>query len=301
MKPWLFAIFCLFETGLGAAAAPSPVPVSASASSQDWNLEAYRKAVKASGREMKLSQSQFKSLQERKKRMLKRIEAYLKRRFGKPDPLVLQAFGTLPREYFQYQYAKKSSFAKDAYESSPIPYAIGYGSALSDYLGQAFMTQLLELKPEHKVLEIGTGSGYQVSALSRIAKEAWSIEIQKPLGKAVSKIFAPLGYSNVHTKTGDGFYGWPEKSGGPAGGFDRIIVTCAASYVPPALFKELKPNGVMVIPIGQPFRHDQVLYVYRKDSLGKVHSKRIAPVYFVPMTGDIDQGRTKHKNKKKKE
>ena len=118
-------------------------------------------------------------------------------------------------------------------------------------------------------LEIGTGSGFQSALLSRIVKRAYSIEIIEPLGKAVGKIFAPLGYDNVHTRVGDGYYGWPEVQGG----FDIIIVTCAAQYAPPDLFKQMKPGGRLVIPIGQPFKRGQVLYVYTKDAEGKIHSQ----------------------------
>jgi protein-L-isoaspartate(D-aspartate) O-methyltransferase len=253
----------------------------------DWTLAEYKKAVAASGRKMPLKESEFKALKARKAKMVKHIDAYLQRRFGKADPAVLKAFAELPREYYQYHYEKKKSLADKAYEEDPQPFAVGYGSALSDYLGQAYMTQLLEVKPNHVVLEIGTGSGYQVSVLSRMAKEAYSIEIQKPLGKAVEKIFPPLGFTNIHTRVGDGFFGWPEVQGG----FDRIIVTCAAAYVPPALISQLKPDGIMVIPVGSPFRRNQVLYVYKKDAQGKVHSARKRPVYFVPMTGAISKAK----------
>lgn len=248
-----------------------------------WTLADFDKAVAASGRHMRLTQDQFDAIQARKPRMLSNIEAYLKERLHQADPEVLRAFGDLPREYYHYHYERKVSLARSAYEADAKPYAIGYGSALSDYLGQAYMTQLLNVKPEHKVLEIGTGSGYQISILSRLAKEVYSIEIQRPIGEAVARLFAPLGYANIQSRVGDGFYGWPEVEGG----FDRIIVTCAASFVPPALISQLKPNGVMVIPVGAPFKRNQVLYVYRKDADGKVHSRRTTSVYFVPMTGDI--------------
>jgi protein-L-isoaspartate(D-aspartate) O-methyltransferase len=250
-----------------------------------WNLAAFDKAVALSGRNMKLSQEQFDALQQRKPRMLSHIRSYLEDHCGHADKAVLQAFATLPREYFQYHYEKGISLARGTYEDEAQPYAIGYGSALSDYLGQAYMTQLLQPKPGQVVLEIGTGSGYQCALLSRLVGQVYSIEIQQPLGLAVGKIFAPLGYSNVQSRPGDGFYGWPEVKGG----FDRIIVTCAAAYVPPALLQQLKPGGLMVIPVGQPFKRGQVLYVYRKDASGKIHSRRKAPVYFVPMTGAIAQ------------
>ena len=174
--------------------------------------------------------------------------------------------------------------------SDPKPWGSGYGSALSDYLGQAYMTQVCQAKPEDTTLEIGTGSGFQSALLSRIVKKAYSIEIIEPLGKAVGKIFAPIGYDNVHTRVGDGYYGWPEVEGG----FDIIIVTCAAQYAPPDLFKQIKPGGRMVIPIGQPFKRGQVLYIYTKDAEGKVHSKRDMGVFFIPMTGAIDKNAPPH-------
>jgi protein-L-isoaspartate(D-aspartate) O-methyltransferase len=154
---------------------------------------------------------------------------------------------------------------------------------LSDYLGQAYMTQVAKPKPDDVTLEIGTGSGFQSSLLSRIVKHAYSIEIIEPLGHAVAKIFAPLGYDNVSTRVGDGYYGWPEVDGG----FDIIMLTCAAQYAPPDLFKQLKPGGRMVIPIGQPFKRGQVLYIYTKDAEGKIHSRRDVGVFFIPMTGAI--------------
>ena len=121
------------------------------------------------------------------------------------------------------------------------------------------------------------------SLLSRIVAQAYSIEIIEPLGKAVGKIFAPLGYDNVHSRVGDGYFGWPEVEGG----FDIIIVTCAAQYAPPDLFKQLKPGGRMLIPIGQPFKRGQFLYVYTKDADGKVHSRKDVGVFFIPMTGTM--------------
>ena len=106
--------------------------------------------------------------------------------------------------------------------------------------------------------------------------------IIEPLGTSVAKIFKPLGYTNIETRVGDGFFGWPEVKGG----FDIIIVTCAAQYVPPALFEQLKPGGRMVIPIGQPFKKGQVLYLYTKDENGRIHSRKDVGVYFIPMTGE---------------
>ena len=255
-----------------------------------WTREAYQTAMIASGRPVSLTDAQFEAIQKRKPAAMKRIEGYLKDRLGSADPAVMAAFETVPREYFHYIYSERRATPGDAYESDPKPWGLGYGSALSDYLGQAYMTQVCQAKPEDTTLEIGTGSGFQSALLSRIVKKAYSIEIIEPLGKAVGKIFAPIGYDNVHSRVGDGYYGWPEVEGG----FDIIIVTCAAQYAPPDLFKQIKPGGRMVIPIGQPFKRGQVLYIYTKDAEGKVHSKRDMGVFFIPMTGAIDKNPPPH-------
>jgi protein-L-isoaspartate(D-aspartate) O-methyltransferase len=241
--------------------------------------------MRASGRPVSLTEAQFDAIQARKPAALKRIADYLKSRGKTPDPRVMAAFEAVPREYFHYIYSERRATPGDAYESDPKPWGIGYGSALSDYLGQAYMTQISEPKPEQVSLEIGTGSGFQSALLSRIVSRAYTIEIIEPLGKAVSRIFAPIGYDNVHTRVGDGYYGWPEVEGG----FDLIMVTCAAEYAPPDLFKQMKPGGRMIIPIGQPFKRGQVLYVYTKDSEGKIHSRRDVGVFFIPMTGAIQK------------
>lgn len=263
---------------LGALAAPPLLHAQGSA----WTRDAYLAAMRASGRETNISEPAFAAIQARKPAALRRIESYLKARYeGEADPAVMRAFEQVPREYFHYYYESRANQAGNAYETDPKPWGIGYGSALSDYLGQAYMTQACQPKPEHVVLEIGTGSGFQSALLSRIVARQYSIEIINPLGTAVQRIFAPLGYSNVETRVGDGFFGWPEVQGG----FDTIIVTCAAQYVPPALIQQLKPGGRLIIPIGQPFRRGQFLYIYTKDEDGRVRSRKDVGVYFIPMTG----------------
>ena len=258
-----------------AAASPGAPPTGT------WTRQAYMEAMAKSGRPVDLTEAQFQAIQARKPAAMKRIESYLKERLGSADPAVMAAFEAVPREYFHYLYDSHQATPGNAYEAEPKPWALGFGSALSDYLGQAYMTQIAHPKETDVTLEIGTGSGFQSSLLSRIVQKAYSIEIIEPLGHAVGKIFAPLGYDNVHSKVGDGYYGWPEVEGG----FDIIIVTCAAQYAPPELFKQMKPGGRMIIPIGQPFKKGQILYVYTKDEAGKIHSKRDVGVYFIPMTG----------------
>ena len=267
--------------GFVAAAAAATTLRPALAATGTWTRAAYEEAMRASGRPVSISDAHFAAIQARKPAAMKQISKYLTERLGSADPRVIAAFEAVPREYYHYNYAESRPTPSEAYEDTPKPWAIGYGSALSDYLGQAYMTQIAKPGPDDVTLEIGTGSGFQSSLLSRIVKQAYSIEIIEPLGRAVSKIFAPLGYNNIHTRVGDGYYGWPEVKDG----FDIIIVTCAAQYAPPDLFKQLKPGGRMIIPIGQPFKRGQVLYVYTKDAEGKVHSKRDMGVFFIPMTG----------------
>jgi protein-L-isoaspartate(D-aspartate) O-methyltransferase len=264
---------------VGRAFAQTVAPVAAS----NWNLERFLQAMKDSGRPITMTQKAFDEIQARKPKALALIETYLKQHLGSADPLVMQAFATLPREYYHYNYESHHASPAEAYEAEPKPWALGYGSALSDYLGQAYMSQVCKTKPGDITLEIGTGSGFQSSLLSRIAAKSYSIEIIEPLGRQVAKIFKPLGYDNVETRVGDGYYGWPEVDGG----FDVIIATCAAQYAPRDLFKQLKPGGRMLIPIGQPFKRGQVLYVFTRDATGKIHSRRDVGVFFIPMTGQM--------------
>ncbi|HET9869578.1 MAG TPA: protein-L-isoaspartate O-methyltransferase [bacterium] len=272
-------LLCLAAAGWAGALWAEPSP--------DWTYARYLKAFEESGRTTHLSQAQFDQVQARKLKAEDYLKQYLDSKFKKADPAILAGFARLPREYYQYNYQKGEDFSGKAYEIPGRPYAIGYGSALSDYPGQAYMVQLAHPKPGDTALEIGTGSGYNASLLSTVVREAYSIEIIQPLGEAVAKIFKPLGIGNLHTRVGDGYYGWPEVKGG----FDIIIVTCAAQYVPPKLLEQLKPHGRMIIPIGQPFRGRQVLYVYTKDAWGKVHSRRDMGVFFIPMTGQMQKGK----------
>jgi len=270
----------------------APVPGNAAASvwspGAPWNFKTFREAMRQSGRPTDLPEKDFVELQARKAVAMQSIERYLKRRFGQADPGVLRAFRELPREYYHYDYQRRQAFASNSYEPAPKPWAIGYGSALSDYLGQAYMTQLARPRPGDTVLEIGTGSGFQSSLLSRIVKDVYSVEIIKPLGSEVARIYKPLGLENVRTRVGDGYFGWPEVEGG----FDIIMVTCVARYVSPELLRQLKPQGRLIVPIGQPFKKGQVLYVFTKDKQGKVHSRKDMGVFFIPMTGRIMQGKS---------
>lgn len=167
-----------------------------------------------------------------------------------------------------------SSFA---YVNRPLP--IGHGQTISQPFVVALMTDLMKVRPGDRVLEIGTGSGYQAAILAELAGSVYSIEIVEPLGVEAGERLKSLGYRNVRTRVGDGYYGWPE-----AAPFDAIMVTAAASHVPPPLLKQLKPGGRMVIPLGTQFM-PQSLMVVEKKADGSVTSRQILPVRFVPLTG----------------
>jgi protein-L-isoaspartate(D-aspartate) O-methyltransferase len=281
MRRRSFVFSSLAAAGGLASASASATPIADP--TKGWNYESYLAVMKACGRPTTLTREQFDVVRGRRKGALATIHSVLYYHFGAADPNVMRAFSEVPREFYHYDFAARSAFSNVAYEEVSKPWRIGFGSALSDYRGQAYMTQLCKPTPDSIALEVGTGSGFQISVLSRIVKKAYSIEIVEPLGKEVGRIFGPLGYDNVQTRIGDGFFGWPEEKEG----FDLIMVTCAAQFVPPPLLQQLKPGGRMVIPMGQPFKREQFLYVFTKDEDGKVHSRKDVGVYFVPMTGKM--------------
>ncbi len=166
-----------------------------------------------------------------------------------------------------------------AYDDRPLP--IGYGQTISQPYIVARMTELLEPKSEHHVLEIGTGSGYQAAVLSPLVAQVYTIEIIEPLGTSARERLAALGYKNIEVRVGDGYYGWPEK-----GPFDGIVVTAAANHIPPPLVEQLKPGGRMVIPLGNPFQV-QTLMLVTKGSKGPrdLQVRSLMPVAFVPLVG----------------
>jgi protein-L-isoaspartate(D-aspartate) O-methyltransferase len=164
-----------------------------------------------------------------------------------------------------------------AYYNRPLP--IGYGQTISQPFIVALMTDMMKLKAGDKVLEIGTGSGYQAAVLAEVAGSVYSIEIIEALGKEAGERLKSLAYRNVQTRVSDGYYGWPE-----AAPFDAIMVTAAASHVPPPLLKQLKPGGRMVIPLGTQFM-TQYLLLVEKQKDGSVTTRQTLPVRFVPLTG----------------
>lgn len=189
------------------------------------------------------------------------------------DSRVIKALASVPRHEFVPD--EEQSYA---YENRPLP--IGHGQTISQPYIVAIMTDMLNLTPDSKVLELGTGSGYQAAILSELAAEVYTIEIVEPLGLLAKQRLQRLGYDNVTTKVGDGYYGWQEHAP-----FDAIIVTAAASHIPPPLIKQLKPGGRMVVPVGSRFMTQQLLLVDKRDD-GKVVSRQILPVVFVPVTGE---------------
>jgi protein-L-isoaspartate(D-aspartate) O-methyltransferase len=164
-----------------------------------------------------------------------------------------------------------------AYENRPLP--IGYGQTISQPYIVALMTDLLQPRADHKVLEIGTGSGYQAAVLSELVDEVYSIEIIDKLGQTSKRVLQELGYDNVSTRIADGYDGWPEHAP-----FDSIIVTAGISHIPPPLIRQLKNGGTMVIPVGSSFQTQQLTLV-KKDLNGAITTRQIIPVIFVPFTG----------------
>lgn len=189
---------------------------------------------------------------------------------GITDPAVLRAMATVPRHEFV-----PAAMKRHAYADQPLP--IGYGQTISQPYVVAFMTEKLAPRETDRVLEIGTGSGYQAAILSGLVREVYSIEIVEPLAKRAASDLARLGYRNVSVRHGDGYQGWPE-----AAPFDAIIVTCAPDHVPQPLVDQLKEGGRMVIPVGE--RDDQNLFLLRKRG-DRLEREAILPVRFVPMTG----------------
>ena len=185
---------------------------------------------------------------------------------------VSKALLNVPRHEFVTKNDKES-----AYENRPL--RIGYGQTISQPYIVALMTDLMDLKKDDKVLEVGTGSGYQAAILASIVKSVFTIEIIEPLAKKARLSFSKLKYHNIKTRIGDGYYGWKD-----AAPFDAIIVTAAETHIPPPLVKQLKPGGKMVIPVGNQFFTQQLMLIEKKPD-GSVRSKQILPVSFVPLTG----------------
>ena len=192
---------------------------------------------------------------------------------GIRNPEVLQAMTEVARHEFV-----PTSLRPYAYADGPLP--IGHGQTISQPFIVAYMTQALELTKEHRVLEVGTGSGYQAAILGKLAKEVYTIEIVPPLAESAKGILSKLGFENVHVRLGDGYLGWPEKAP-----FDAIIVTCAPDHVPEPLVSQLKEGGRLVIPVGAAGGIQQLVLLRKRN--GQISKEKMLDVRFVPMTGKI--------------
>lgn len=189
---------------------------------------------------------------------------------GVKDAAVLRSLLTVKRHEFV-----PAAQVDNAYDDRPLP--IGYGQTISQPYIVAYMTEVIKLQPHFKVLEIGTGSGYQAAILSKIVKEVYTIEIVPELGNAAADRLKKTGFTNVQTKIADGYNGWQEHAP-----FDAIVVTAAAEFIPPPLIKQLKEGGKMVIPVGSPFMTQTLMLVEKKGN--KTKTRSLLPVVFVPLT-----------------
>ena len=189
------------------------------------------------------------------------------------DAKVLDALDKVPR----HEFVPESQVRK-AYVNRPLP--IGHGQTISQPFIVALMTDLLRLGPDSRVLEIGTGSGYQAAVLALLAKQVYSIEIVPELARSGAERLKRLGYGNVEVKVGDGYFGWVEHAP-----FDAIVVTAAPTQIPPPLVQQLKPGGRLVIPVGGQFLA-QYLVLVEKGEDGKLTNRELLPVTFVPLTGE---------------
>jgi protein-L-isoaspartate(D-aspartate) O-methyltransferase len=217
------------------------------------------------------------------KRMIADIEAeveYTRSLIGRKalDPRVMAVMGQVPREKFVPHEMHAA-----AYDNGPLP--IGHGQTISQPYIVALMTDLLKLGPEDRVLEIGTGSGYQTAILSCLAKAVYTVELIPELGDAAAGILAGLDYTNIHYRIGNGYAGWPEHAP-----YDAIIVTAAAPEVPPALIDQLKSGGRLVIPVGWQYMPQELMLI-EKDAHNVVHSRDILGVAFVPLQDTEPAGR----------
>jgi len=188
------------------------------------------------------------------------------------DEQVFDALRKVPRHEFV-----RDTERPNAYENRPLP--IGYGQTISQPYIVAVMTDLLKLKKTDRVLEVGTGSGYQAAILAELADSVYTLEIVEQLGKQAAENLKRAGYAAVNTRIGDGYYGWETEAP-----FDCIVVTAVASHIPPPLIKQLKPGGRMIIPVGAQFM-TQYLILVTKSVDGKITTRQILPVSFVPLTG----------------
>jgi protein-L-isoaspartate(D-aspartate) O-methyltransferase len=190
---------------------------------------------------------------------------------------ILKVVGDLPRHEFV-----PDGLRGDAYADRPLP--IGHGQTISQPFIVALMTDLMRVRPDDIILEVGTGSGYQAAVLAHLARRVHTIEIIPALADRAAALLQRLNYGNIATRSGDGYYGWET-----AAPFDGIMVTAAASQIPPPLIRQIKPGGRMVIPVGAPFALQHLVLVERHADDGRVTTRQLLPVSFVPLTSGSRQ------------
>jgi protein-L-isoaspartate(D-aspartate) O-methyltransferase len=215
--------------------------------------------------------SEDPSLVEARRKM---VERDLKGRDIK-DPKILEIMGRVPRHLFV-----EPSLKSRAYADHPLP--IGEGQTISQPYIVALMTQILKIQPGERVLEIGTGSGYQAAVLAELTDQVFTVEIIESLTRQAARRLKELGYGNVRLKYGDGYFGWDEEAP-----FDAIIVTCAANHIPPPLIKQLKEGGRLIIPLGSTTYFQTLTLLTKK--MGKPDIQHLLGVAFVPMTGEAQK------------
>lgn len=289
-KKWFYAALCLiivpgiftivFEAGC--AKEPEEIVASQEADANQSSVEPSRRAGQEqkgtdekTPKRLKHEHPAFKERIEERERMIDtQIQNPPGIRAPVRDPNVLKAMRIVPRHAFM-------PFNQQPYAYGDYPRPIGFEQTISQPYIVAFMTEALQLKPNSKVLEIGTGSGYQAAVCAEIAEKVYTIEIVEELAKRATKCLKELGYSNVFTKFGDGFFGWPD-----AAPFDAIIGTAAAGRIPEPLIEQLRPGGRMILPYGRQWGF-QYLVVVTKDEDGNIHKENVMGVRFVPMTGEV--------------
>ena len=284
-KKWIYPAVCLVIVpgifavvfGAGCAKEPEEIVASQEAQANQAAIEPSRQVEQGQkapdGKELLRLEHKHPAFAERAEERQRMVARQIQARDVK-DPNVLKAMRTVPRHAFVRFLEQRY-----AYADSPLP--IGFDQTISQPYIVAFMTEALQLKPNSKVLEIGTGSGYQAAVCAEIAEKVYTIEIVEGLAKRAKKDLDELGYSNVITRFGDGFFGWEEEAP-----FDAIIGTAAAGRIPEPLLEQIKPGGRMILPYGSP-RGFQYLVVVTKDKEGKISKENVMPVRFVPMTGEV--------------